>query len=103
MVSTGNGDVKIGEGTLKVSVSAGQDAPEMSLASDKKTLIKMLIQGGNLTADEIVLIEEGATIELTLNVEHAEATVSAETRAAMEKTAGEFTIGRYLNIHLPRV
>lgn len=98
MVSTGNGDVKIGEGTLKVSVSAGQDAPEMSLASDKKTLIKMLIQGGNLTADEIVLIEEGATIELTLNVEHAEATVSAETRAAMEKTAGEFTIGRYLNI-----
>lgn len=98
MVSTGNGDVKIGEGTLKVSVSAGQDAPEMSLASDKKTLIKMLIQGGNLTADEIVLIEEGATIELTLNVEHAEAAVSAETRAAMEKTAGEFTIGRYLNI-----
>lgn len=98
MVSTGNGDVKIGEGTLKVSVSAGQDAPEMSLASDKKTLIKMLIQGGNLTADEIVLIEEGATIELALNVEHAEATVSAETRAAMEKTAGEFTIGRYLNI-----
>lgn len=98
MVSTGNGDVKIGEGNLKVSVSAGQDAPEMSLASDKKTLIKMLIQGGNLTADEIVLIEEGATIELTLNVEHAEATVSAETRAAMEKTAGEFTIGRYLNI-----
>ena len=98
MVSTGKGDVKIGEGTLKVSVSAGQDAPEMSLASDKKTLIKMLIQGGNLTADEIVLIEEGATIELTLNVEHAEATVSAETRAAMEKTAGEFTIGRYLNI-----
>lgn len=98
IVSTGNGDVKIGEGTLKVSVSAGQDAPEMSLASDKKTLIKMLIQGGNLTADEIVLIAEGATIELTLNVEHAEATVSAETRAAMEKTAGEFTIGRYLNI-----
>lgn len=98
MVSTGNGDVKIGEGTLKVSVSAGQDAPEMSLASDKKTLIKMLIQGGNLTADEIVLIAEGATIELTLNVEHAEVTVSAETRAAMEKTAGEFTIGRYLNI-----
>ena len=98
MVSTGNGDVKIGEGNLKVSVSAGQDAPEMSLASDKKTLIKMLIQGGNLTADEIVLIAEGATIELTLNVEHAEATVSAETRAAMEKTAGEFTIGRYLNI-----
>ena len=98
MVSTGKGDVKIGEGTLKVSVSAGQDAPEMSLASDKKTLIKMMIQGGNLTADEIVLIEEGATIELTLNVEHAEATVSAETRAAMEKTAGEFTIGRYLNI-----
>lgn len=98
MVSTGNGDVKIGEGNLKVSVSAGQDAPEMSLASDKKTLIKMLIQGGNLTADEIVLIAEGATIELALNVEHAEATVSAETRAAMEKTAGEFTIGRYLNI-----
>ena len=98
MVSTGKGDVKIGEGNLKVSVSAGQDAPEMSLASDKKTLIKMLIQGGNLTADEIVLIAEGATIELTLNVEHAEATVSAETRAAMEKTAGEFTIGRYLNI-----
>ena len=98
MVSTGKGDVKIGEGTLKVSVSAGQDAPEMSLASDKKTLIKMLIQGGNLMADEIVLIAEGATIELALNVEHAEATVSAETRAAMEKTAGEFTIGRYLNI-----
>ena len=98
IVSTGNGDVKIGEGTLKVSVSAGQDAPEMSLASDKKTLIKMLIQGGNLMADEIVLIAEGATIELALNVEHAEATVSAETRAAMEKTAGEFTIGRYLNI-----
>ena len=98
MVSTGNGDVKIGEGTLKVSVSAGQDAPEMSLASDKKTLIKMLIQGGNLMADEIVLIAEGATIELALNVKHAEATVSAETRAAMEKTAGEFTIGRYLNI-----
>ena len=98
MVSTGNGDVKIGEGTVKVSVSAGQDAPEISLASDKKALIRMLIQGGNLTADEIVLIAEGATIELTLNVEHAEATVSAETRAAMEKTAGEFTIGRYLNI-----
>lgn len=98
MVSNENGDVKIGEGTVKVSVSAGQDAPEISLASDKKALIRMLIQGGNLKADEIVLIAEGATIELTLNVEHAEATVSAETRAAMEKTAGEFTIGRYLNI-----
>ena len=98
MVSDGNGDVKIGEGIIKVSVSAGQDAPEISLVSDKKTLIKMLIQGGNLTADEIVLIAEGATIELALNVEHAEATVSAETRSAMEKTAGEFTIGRYLNI-----
>ena len=98
MVSTGNGDVKIGEGNLKVSVSAGQDAPEMSLASDKKALIRMLIQGGNLTADEIVLLAEGATIELALNVEHAEASVSADTKAAMEKTAGEFTIGRYLNI-----
>jgi len=98
MESDGNGDVKIGEGIVKVSVSAGQDAPEISLVSDKKTLIKMLIQGGNLTADEIVLIAEGATIELALNVEHAEATVSAETRSAMEKTAGEFTIGRYLNI-----
>lgn len=98
MVSDGNGDVKIGEGIVKVSVSAGQDAPEISLVSDKKTLIKMLIQGGNLTADEIVLIAEGATIELALNVEHAEASVSADTKEAMEKTAGEFTIGRYLNI-----
>ena len=98
MVSDGNGDVKIGEGIVKVSVSAGQDAPEISLVSDKKTLIKMLIQGGNLTADEIVLLSEGATIELALNVEHAEATVSTETRSAMEKTAGEFIIGRYLNI-----
>lgn len=98
MAADGNGDVKIGEGTVKVSVSAGQDAPEISLVSDKKVLIRMLIQGGNLTADEIVLLSEGATIELALNVEHAEASVSADTKAAMEKTAGEFTIGRYLNI-----
>lgn len=98
MVSNENGDVKIGEGTVKVSVSAGQDVPEISLVSDKKVLIRMLIQGGNLSADEIVLLAEGATIELALNVEHAEASVSADAKAAMEKTAGEFTIGRYLNI-----
>ncbi len=74
----------------------------ITIVSDKKELIQSLIQDGSLTAEEMSLLAEGGSIELVLNVERVDTAVSTDTKAAMEKAAGEFTIGQYLDITLTK-
>lgn len=100
ITETPDGSVKIGDGTLKMQVKTEGGVPSASLVTGKAQIIEMLIQSGDITADELAQIAGGASVEIILTVKDGSATVSAEAKAQMEKGANGYTIGQYLDISL---
>lgn len=58
----------------------------------------MLVDNGDITADELAQIAYGASVDIVLTVK--EANVSAEIKTAMAQAAKGCTIGQYLDISL---
>ncbi|MFR5909117.1 MAG: LPXTG cell wall anchor domain-containing protein [Gemmiger formicilis] len=58
----------------------------------------MLVNSGDITADELVQIANGASVDIVLTVK--EANVSDEVKTAMAQAAKGYTIGQYLDISL---
>lgn len=91
-------DITIGSGKVKVVVKSEGTVPPATLLTDKAELLAMLVNSGDITADELVQIANGASVDIVLTVK--EANVSDEVKTAMAQAAKGYTIGQYLDISL---
>ena len=91
-------DIAIDSGKVKVDVQSEGAVPPIDLLTDKAELLAMLVNSGDITADELVQIANGASVDIVLTVK--EANVSAEIKTAMAQAAKGCTIGQYLDISL---
>ena len=85
-------------GEVKVVVKSEGTVPPTTLLTDKAELLAMLVDSGDITADELAQIADGASVDIALTVK--EANVSAEIKTAMAQAAKGCTIGQYLDISL---
>ena len=91
-------DIAIGNGKVKVDVKSEGTVPPATLLTNKAELLAMLVDSGDITADELAQIADGASVDIALTVK--EANVSAEIKTAMAQAAKGCTIGQYLDISL---
>ena len=91
-------DIAIGRGKVKVVVLPEGAVPSVGLLTDKAELLAMLVNSGDITADELVQIANGASVDIVLTVK--EANVLDEVKTAMAQAAKGYTIGQYLDISL---
>ena len=93
-----DGEIAIGSGEVKVVVKSEGTVPPATLLTNKAELLAMLVDSGDITADELAQIADGANVDIALTVK--EANVSAEIKTAMAQAAKGCTIGQYLDISL---
>ena len=91
-------DITIGSGKVKVVVLPEGAVPSVGLLTDKAELLAMLVNSGDITADELVQIANGASVDIVLTVK--EANVPDVVKTAMAQAAKGYTIGQYLDISL---
>ena len=91
-------EIAIGSGEVKVVVKSEGTVPPATLLTNKSELLAMLVDSGDITADELAQIADGASVDIALTVK--EANVSAEIKTAMAQAAKDCTIGQYLDISL---
>ena len=91
-------EIAIGSGKVKVDVKSEGTVPPATLLTDKAELLAMLVDSGDITADELAQIADGASVDIVLTVK--EANVPDEVKAAMAQAAKDYTIGQYLDISL---
>ena len=91
-------EIAIGSGKVKVDVKSEGIVPPATLLTNKAELLAMLVDSGDITADELVQIANGASVDIVLTVK--EANVSDEVKTAMAQAAKDYTIGQYLDISL---
>ena len=91
-------EITIGSGKVKVDVKSEGAVPSVGLLTDKAELLAMLVNSGDITADELVQIANGASVDIVLTVK--EANVRDEVKTAMAQAAKDYTIGQYLDISL---
>lgn len=91
-------EIVIGSGEVKVVVKSEGTVPPATLLTNKAELLAMLVNSGDITADELVQIANGASVDIVLTVK--EANVLDEVKTAMAQAAKDYTIGQYLDISL---
>ena len=91
-------EIAIGSGEVKVVVKSEGTVPPATLLTNKAELLAMLVDSGDITADELAQIADGASVDIALTVK--EANVSAEIKTAMAQAAKGCTIGQYFDISL---
>ena len=91
-------DIAISSGKVKVDVQSEGTVPSVGLLTDKAELLAMLVNSGDITADELVQIANGASVDIVLTVK--EANVPDVVKTAMAQAAKGYTIGQYLDISL---
>ena len=91
-------EIAIGIGKVNVNVQSEGAVPPASLLTDKAEFLAMLVDSGDITADELAQIANGASVDIVLTMK--EANVPDEVKAAMAQAAKDYTIGHYLDISL---
>ena len=91
-------DAPTGSGKVNVNVQSEGAVPPAALLTDKAELLAMLVDSGDITADELAQIADGAIMDIVLTVK--EANVHDEVKTAMAQAAKGCTIGQYLDISL---
>ena len=91
-------EIAIGRGKVNVDVQSEGTVPPAALLTDKAELLAMLVDSGDITADELAQIADGASVDIVLTVK--EANVPDEVKTAMAQAAKDYTIGHYLDISL---
>ena len=91
-------EIVIDSGKVKVVVKSEGAVPPATLLTDKAELLAMLVDSGDITADELAQIADGAIMDIVLTVK--EANVLDEVKTAMVQAAKDYTIGQYFDISL---
>lgn len=89
-------------GSVTVDSDSGENAPHVSVNEDSAAKLKEEVIAEHLTDEEREAIANGASLEIILSVEIAEATVSGEDKQSTEAIIAdtEYTVGQYLSIEL---
>ena len=91
-------EIAIGSGKVKVDVKFEGTVLPATQLTDKAELLSMLVDSGDITADELAQIAHGANVNIVLTVK--EANDPDEVKTAMAQAAKDYTIGQYLDISL---
>lgn len=91
-------EITIGRGKVKVDIKFEGTVPPATQLTDKAELLSMLVDSGDITADELAQIADGASVDIVLTVK--EASVPDEVKTATAQAAKGCTIGQYLDISL---
>ena len=91
-------EIAIGSGEVKVVVKSEGAVPPATLLTNKAELLAMLVDNGDITADELAQIADGASVDIALTVK--EANVPDEVKTAMAQAAKDYTTGQYFDISL---
>ena len=91
-------EIAIGSGKVKVDVKSEGIVPPATLLTNKAELLAMLVDSGDITADELAQIADGASVDIVLTVKEVNA--PDEVKTAMAQAAKDYTIGQYLDISL---
>ena len=91
-------EIAIGRGKVKVVVKSEGTVPPATLLTNKAELLAMLVDSGDITADELAQLADGASVDIALTVKEANA--PDEVKTAMAQAAKDYTIGQYLDISL---
>ena len=91
-------EITIGNGKVKVDIKFEGTVPPASQPTDKAELLSMLVDSGDITADELAQIADGASVDIVLTVKEANDPDAVKT--AMAQAAKDYTIGQYLDISL---
>ena len=75
-------DITIGSGKVKVVVLPEGAVPSVGLLTDKAELLAMLVNSGDITADELVQIANGASVDIVLTVKKANVPDAVKTAMA---------------------
>ena len=94
------GNVVIGNGSLSFNVETEEGAPVTKLGTSKAEIINMLIENGQLSADELSSIANGADIDVILTVKDGSKTISKESKEGIVSNTKGYTIGKYIDISL---
>ena len=92
-------------GNVVVDFGSGNNVPNVSIDSESAKRLAEEVLAGHLTPDEKTAVENGASFEIILSVEIAEATVSGDDRHTVQAIAAEYayTVFQYLNIDIIKV
>lgn len=88
ITKTEDGKVQIGQGTFSVKIEQDQDTAAVSLVTDEAEFIVKLIDTGDITADELTRIADGASMELLLHIQN-ESALEEESRTQIQVKAAE--------------
>ena len=87
------------------NVTVDSSAPGVSIDEESAAKLKEEVIANHLTAEEKAAVENGASLEIILSAEIAEATVSEVDKQTIETIIAntEYIVGRYLSIELLKV
>ena len=83
-----NGKVQIGQGTFSVKIDKDKDIPEILLVTDEAEFIERLVDAGDITADELTRIADGASLELLLRIQN-ESSLDEQSKTQIQAKAAE--------------
>lgn len=94
-----NHDIIIGKGGFSVEVVVSNDGLKMNLDTDDVDLLNMLIEGNSITADELSLMAQGASLKFVVDVENDSA-VTEESKELIKDKCKGYLIGQCFDISL---
>ncbi|MDO4522200.1 MAG: YDG domain-containing protein [Eubacteriales bacterium] len=83
------------DGHVKVAVRVDASVPKTKMITPKAELMDIVTDANDLSA-----VAQGANLEIWMEIKDASQTISAESKAQIQKAVAEYTIGSYLNISL---
>lgn len=95
-----NGDVVIGNGMISIKVMQENGAPTTEIKTGKAAIIEMLVAEGDMTAEELSQMADGASICVLLKVTDVSESITEESKEQIEKAAEDYVVGEYIDISL---
>lgn len=96
-----NGNVEIGNGKLSIAADTKENNLNAKLETSKSDVLNMLVEKGQITADDLSKVANGAKLDIILKVQVSqEENTSKEARQNFETAIKDYKVGKLLNITL---
>lgn len=94
------GNVIIGKGSICLKVQQENGAPAVEIRTSTAAIVEMMIRSGDLTADDLSCIADGAELDVILKVKDISNLISAGSKEQFREATGNHTVGQYLSMDL---
>lgn len=88
------------DGSMKLTVEQVGNPPKTELVTSREEMIRILVESGALSTEELNQVAQGAELEIVLRVKNADETISGESKALLEKASSGWKNGTYMEIEL---